>query len=350
MAETSKKTVALILCLAIILALLSGIIAFLVIKNANVPGNQIEDQGKLQIDVNDSEFTASGEGIIIKEVNLASAGVVVGEGYLTKVLTATVYPETVKDKAVDWSIEWGNNPKGDAVTNYVTVTPQSNGSTTATIKCIKSFKGSEIIIFCRSRVADVYASAVCTYVGTAVSLGISVEGATKMNNPNIGEYYSLNPKNMYRFEYVGEDIFGEKVDYSSRKLDVELNKVGAFYYQDCTYNGADGTYTYTGERNIKELSTVREVSPYAGDLFYLDETQPGSIGIQVNCTIEDFYFDSERAGQKEIYRGRFNGYVDDNWYYEFVITDSNSGVSTSFRVRFERTVESVALSDGRIEF
>lgn len=350
MAETSKKTVALILCLAIILALLSGIIAFLVIKNANVPGNQIEDQGKLQIDVNDSEFTASGEGIIIKEVNLASAGVVVGEGYLTKVLTATVYPETVKDKAVDWSIEWGNNPKGDAVTNYVTVTPQSDGSTTATVKCIKPFKGSEIIIFCRSRVADVYASAVCTYVGTAVSLGISVEGVSKSNNANIGEYYSLNPGKTYRFEYVGQDVFGEEVDFSSSDFDVVVNKVGAFYYQDCTYNGAEGTYTYTGEPSIKQLSTVKEVSPYAGDLFYLDETQSGSLGIQVNCTIEDFYFESSRAGQNTVYTGRFKAYVDDNWYYEFVISDRISGLSTSFRVRFESTVTSMIFNDSIIEF
>lgn len=349
MAETSKKTVALILCLAIILALLSGIIAFLVIKNANVPGNQIEDQGKLQIDVNDSEFTASGEGIIIKEVNLASAGVVVGEGYLTKVLTATVYPETVKDKAVDWSIEWGNNPKGDAVTNYVTVTPQSDGSTTATVKCIKPFKGSEIIIFCRSRVADVYASAVCTYVGTPV-LGVSAVGVTKSNNANIGEYYSLNPGNTYWFDYVVKDVFGEDIDYSAGDFSWDINKVGSFYVQKCTYDGANGTYTYTGESSIRTLASVREVSPYAGDLFYVNGTQSGRLGIQVNCTIEDFYTESRRAGQNTVYENRFKAYVDDNWYYEFVITDNNTGLSTSFKVRFERTVKSIILSDNRIEF
>ena len=80
------------------------------------------------------------------------------------VLNATVSPDTATDKSLDWSVkfadpasEWAN---GKTVTDYVTVTPQADGSSIATIQCLQPF-GEQIIITAASRQTPA-AKAVCS--------------------------------------------------------------------------------------------------------------------------------------------------------------------------------------------
>lgn len=68
-----------------------------------------------------------------------------GSDGVSVTLNATVLPETAKDKSVDWSIEWRSDNMGFAVgkivTDYVTITPIEDGSTTATLTCLQPFEG-----------------------------------------------------------------------------------------------------------------------------------------------------------------------------------------------------------------
>lgn len=69
-------------------------------------------------------------------------------------LTATVTPSEASNKQVDWYASWANGSSswasGKTVTDYVTVTPTSDGANTATVACIQSF-GEQIIVTCASR-------------------------------------------------------------------------------------------------------------------------------------------------------------------------------------------------------
>ena len=69
-------------------------------------------------------------------------------------LTATVEPNYSGEKEFDWSIKFQNASSswanGKTVTNYVTVTPTSDGANTATIECKQAF-GEKIIVTCTSR-------------------------------------------------------------------------------------------------------------------------------------------------------------------------------------------------------
>lgn len=104
-------------------------------------------------------------------------------------LTATIMPEDAFDKTVDWSIafadpssSWAN---GKTVTDYVTVTPSSNGSLTATVQCLQDF-GEQIIVTVTSR-NNSSAKATCTvdYVKRVESVGFT-SGAE-----NGGTYYDI---------------------------------------------------------------------------------------------------------------------------------------------------------------
>ena len=79
-------------------------------------------------------------------------------------LTATVSPETADNKAVDWTVSFVNPSSswasGKTVTDYVTVTPSSDGALTANVNCLKAF-GEQIKVTVTSRV-NPEAKAECT--------------------------------------------------------------------------------------------------------------------------------------------------------------------------------------------
>ena len=79
-------------------------------------------------------------------------------------LTATVSPETADNKAVDWAVSFINPSSswasGKTVTDYVTVTPTSDGALTANVNCLKAF-GEQIKVTVTSRV-NPEAKAECT--------------------------------------------------------------------------------------------------------------------------------------------------------------------------------------------
>lgn len=69
-------------------------------------------------------------------------------------LTATITPENAANKAVDWSVSFVNPDSewatGKTVTDYVTVTPTSDGALTANVACYQAF-GEQIKVTVMSR-------------------------------------------------------------------------------------------------------------------------------------------------------------------------------------------------------
>lgn len=69
-------------------------------------------------------------------------------------LTATITPFDANNKAVDWSVSWVNAnstfASGKSVTDYVTVTPTSDGALTSNVECKQAF-GEKIKITVTSR-------------------------------------------------------------------------------------------------------------------------------------------------------------------------------------------------------
>ncbi len=84
-------------------------------------------------------------------------------------LTATVGPDDAVNKVVDWSVAWENGESswanGKEVTDYVTVTPTTDGAMTATATCMQAF-GEKVIITAQVRDGsdDLKATCVANYV------------------------------------------------------------------------------------------------------------------------------------------------------------------------------------------
>lgn len=92
-------------------------------------------------------------------------------------LTVKVTPANAADKRVDFTVSWKNASstwaKNKTVSDYVTVTPQSDGSTTSTLKCLQAF-GEQVIVTATSR-QDPKIATTCTVDYAKRVTGVSVK-------------------------------------------------------------------------------------------------------------------------------------------------------------------------------
>lgn len=103
-----------------------------------------------------SEVLETGQGIVMEVVRLSGTQTLSSSSpYPSQVLTATVYPDDVSDKSVEWSVSFVNPSStwasGKNVSDYIEVIPESSGSTVANIYCYNPFS-EKILITVTSRV------------------------------------------------------------------------------------------------------------------------------------------------------------------------------------------------------
>ena len=101
---------------------------------------------------------------------------------------ATVLPQDATNREVDWSLSWvspsSSWASGKTVTDYVTVTPSSDGSTTATVRCLQAF-GAQIRLTVTSRDnPDAAADTTVDYYKRAASFRAEFTGKTSDNSGN----------------------------------------------------------------------------------------------------------------------------------------------------------------------
>lgn len=104
------------------------------------------------------------------------------ENYLMYDISATVYPVDAINKEVDWSVEWLTQitNAGD-VSEYVTVEPDSDGSTEATIKIYKAFLGGKVSVICTTREGKKTATCTISYLGLPTEFNAIYDG-NQLNN------------------------------------------------------------------------------------------------------------------------------------------------------------------------
>lgn len=136
-----------------------------------------EEEGGMQIG------EAEGSGISLMSAEIAAADYeeygVSAQAENAFTLTATLTPADSYDKTVDWSVRWQNSnsswAKGKTVTDYVTVTPTSDGALTASVACLQDF-GEKIEVVCTSRANEnATATCVCDYAKRVESFSITCE-------------------------------------------------------------------------------------------------------------------------------------------------------------------------------
>ena len=140
-------------------------------------------------------------------------------------LQATVKPDTATNKALDWTVAFVNPASawatGKAVSDYVSVTPTSNGADTATVTCNEPF-GEQIRITVTSR-SNANAKAECVVDFAKRVESVSVKLASTLLEPLPAASYTIRYNKtvalQYEFLYSAYTI---DVDYETA-LYIRLN-------------------------------------------------------------------------------------------------------------------------------
>lgn len=141
--------------------------------------------------------------------SLAATPAAQAETYDSVTLTATVKPDSAADKTVDWAVAFVNPSSewatGKTVTDYVTVTPSSDGSTTATVKCLQPF-GEQIKITVTSRM-NTEATASCTVDFAARPTAFSLTGFdfTKIPVVNLNIFVVQSSEDIFDINPLSND-------------------------------------------------------------------------------------------------------------------------------------------------
>ena len=269
----------------------------------------------------------------------ASEPMMTATGTITQRIVATVYPSNASNKKVDWSVSWGDPSNTSNVSNYITVTPDSDGSTSATVTCKAAFSGN-IVITATTRQNGYKADCVATFVGVPANIDI----ITNLTAASDGYHVAVG--NTYAFTTELSNPFGE-VGNAYKTLQVSVKGVGTIKVASKEVYVSSGNTKWYDEL-AKEISIESIASQFVDASISSD----GSIIVNVKKSIESYYSSMDRidSGRTQYYQDCFREYVT-NCYFQIILTEPKSGISTSFNVVIDpNAVTDVTVNSGEMFF
>lgn len=300
-------------------------------------------------------------------VTLIAGETVVSENSVSKTLTAVVYPEDAHNKAVDWSIDWQENDKreNENVSDYITITPSSDGSLEATVTAYKGFDGSSFSITVTTRDGNHQAFCTVSYDGAPTSIKYVYNGTEYEQNGKYNMFY----------------LIANKTSTFDFKMSNTLNSVGSKYGQfalldvDCKGNFIlHGDRYENGEVVESQEFKIGDRSPdyHEGFWFHIPyETETGFIDLdyqsffslsisKTKFTIRPFWnetiFDMGTSGPKQngwkYYTKPYikdDGSVDD-FYFVLRLIEKNTYRQLAVTFDILNSASGVSLSNDIIEF
>ena len=264
-----------------------------------------------------------------QHVRLMSAGPMVkatNGNYAEQTLTATVLPATATNKTVDWSVAWADGQSGN-VTDYVTVTPSSDGSTTASVKCYQSFTGN-VVVTVTTRESGYSAECVVTFVGIPTEINLSGPFAEQTDG-----YYYVGVGDTYTYNVDLTNVFGSiGADYQD--VNVTLGGYGSVILGTYEYYSQSGTSKWYD--NSLTTVTLESLKDKFMSVSYAD----GILSITTVKTIESYYESMSRidGGRTRSYTNKFKEYATDDAYFYIRVDQPDSGLSKLMKIKFDATV------------
>lgn len=371
MHKSSDKIKWVLTLLAFILVgvMLTGIICGWFDKKGDKPVDDTEQEQSLVTNDEDGEIINDGEVYAMpKAMTIRAAAQTFASSNTVDVrIEAYVYPASAKNKAVDFSVAWGKATEhgNEQVTNYLTVTPDSDGSTLATVSCKKAFGNDKIIITVTTRDGGYTASCTVSFVGTASSMSVTSSNATKKTSSGRGSYYELGTNKTYTFNVNLSNVFNS---VGSKDLSVSLGGVGSLNFGTGSYNdGGFINYQNITKRNIAEMvnsfitsatvsgNTITVRTGSKDMCNYYSSSAPDEYFITTlyydHCVVElDDNWEVKTDPTQSFYipTAKENMQLMPSCYFSLTVTDSVSGLSETIRLWIASSVSGVSLSSSTL--
>ena len=379
--DTVKRVISFFLILVLLVGMIGTWVVLLREDEGNTP--PAEEEQTEQAAVMDGQGNAMDEDIVYplpEKMSFSAAsfveplaqfgeptGTVTTEQSVDVRIQAYVTPEDAANKEVDFSVAWGNAPThgSEPVTNYLTVTPDSDGSTMATVSCKKAFGDDTIIITVTTREGGYTATCTVTFTGIASGIEITSSTAAKKSTSERGEYYELGTSKTYTFDIGLTNAFD---DAASDLTVTEIGGEGNMYFGS-RYSNDGGYYNYQDvyQKSIGELA----------DKFITSATISGTtLTVKTGSSVLENYYSEYAYDEYDYYYAKdaFLVELDDYWnikgpsdtfyndnskynaqnigscYFYVTVKDNVSGLSETVRLWLVSSVSGVSLSETELEF
>ena len=284
-------------------------------------------------------------------------------------IQAHVRPDDAVNKEVDFSVAWGNAPThgSEDVSDYLTVTPDSDGSTMATVSCKKAFGDDTIVITVTTREGGYTAICTVTFTGIASGIEITSSTAAKKSTSERGEYYELGTSKTYTFDIGLTNAFD---DVTGDLSVTGIGGSGSLYFGEMRIEG--GAFTRFTNMQKKDISSL-------ADKFITSATvSSGKLVVTTSKTLIANYYSSHEADtltgvdyyyDRYVYQDDGSGLVSgvqisDNYeakaaenvaalescYFTVTVKDNISGLTETVRLWVVSSVSGVSLSPTELEF
>ena len=271
--------------------------------------------------------------------------------YTAQEVTATVLPASVADKYVTWSLAWASGAalSNKDVSEYVIIDEDSQGELTATLYCIKSFRGSNMILTCTSRQGNKSATATVMFKGAPTSIALG--NASNSSTYNLGNttVNLLVKGTTYNVPISLDNIFHD-VGNNFSNFEVTVTGVGSItcgtYVESPRGRGWNNTDTIVDFADVAPTLVTAAVS---GSNLVITPTKSAA---EYVGSIETH--NVEMSGETTTYRDKFisentdaNG---DKPYVIVTVRNQTYGCEASYKFYITEQVDSVAMNSATIEF
>ena len=315
--------------------LFAGMIASLVMS---APDKTEESEGGVNVEAAANDFEAIMHNTEFISLKMSAQAVTAADNSVSKTITATVLPATASNKYVDWTVEWGDEGKSEDVTQYVTVTPSSNGSTTATVTCKKAFTGN-ILVTVTTRENGYQASCVITFVGMPTDILIDTSVAKE------GDAYNVGIGTASKFNISLTNPFGS-VGSQFNDITCEVSGVGSIVVGYMEHYNSSGTDKWYDESD--ETITIDSIKDALISVTFSD----GVLTVNSIKSIESYYESVQRmdGGRTRAYHNKFRSFVDD-CYFKVTVKENASGLTKVLNIRFDdEVVTGVSVNTTEMQF
>lgn len=274
----SKKIIAIMLTIVMAVAVVATASACTVESDKVALKSEIvEPSDEVEVSLDSSPFEIVGMQEVEMQVLLGASTVDTSAKTASQTLTATISPSSAENQNVDWEIRWTDSSRTENISDYLTLTPKSDGALTATLTCKKSFRSvGTATVQVTARDGGAYALSIVTFVGNPDSASIDTSAfSTAMRGTK--EVYCLNSNSSYDINVDVTNVFNdvrEDADISA------FTSAGSGSIMLCQYNTSSGWKTDT---SVEQVLTADFASN-----FYTATYSNGVIHIETKNCVENY--------------------------------------------------------------
>lgn len=343
--------------LVIILALTALIATCIVFSGCTVKDSNAPNSSSSVTDGNGNVLDSDKVYDMPEQINFTAAALAANPFGVFIKISATVMPSSAPNKNVDWSVEWAGL-NSENVREFITVTPDSDGATSATISCFKAFS-TPIAVKVTTREGGFEAVCICTFESQAQSIDVM------SSFRNDGERYLIGTSSNGTFTFSLKNVFGNTANYN---LSYDYGVEGSLYLGKLTTNTSAKTYAWS-EVSLQSLSQYKD--KFITSISFENNVLTISTGINDFKTFRsEGYYDNWGGGSyKNLYVGNhgmianstsngadvsseiaYNSSHVNDCYLWITVTDSVSNLSVKLKLYYSDSVVSgVSLSQSTIK-